>query len=41
MDEQGNFHPAEDITRAEAAVMLYNALEYIEAHPAPAGGYPE
>lgn len=41
LDTEGKFHPAADITRAEAADMIYNALEYIAAHPAPAGGYPE
>ena len=38
LDAKGNFHPADPITRADAAVMTYNALQYIEAHPAPAGG---
>ncbi|CAH1210474.1 hypothetical protein PAECIP111892_03502 [Paenibacillus auburnensis] len=37
LDSSGKFHPAADITRAEAAEMVYNALEYIAAHPAPAG----
>lgn len=35
LDEQGNFHPKAEISRAEAAVQIYNALEYIKAHPAP------
>lgn len=38
LDAKGNFHPADNITRAEAAEMTYNALEYIKAHPAPAEG---
>ncbi|MDN4078280.1 S-layer homology domain-containing protein [Paenibacillus polymyxa] len=33
LDGKGNFHPKSVITRAEAAVMLYNALEYLNAHP--------
>jgi hypothetical protein len=37
LDSSGKFHPAADITRAEAAEMIYNAMEYIAAHPAPAG----
>lgn len=41
LDSAGKFHPAAGVTRAEAAEMIYNALEYIAAHPAPAGGYPE
>lgn len=41
LDSAGKFHPAADITRAEAAEMIYNALEYLAAHPAPAGGLPE
>lgn len=41
LDAAGKFHPAADITRAEAAELIYNALEYIAAHPAPAAGYPE
>ncbi|GLX66612.1 S-layer homology domain-containing protein [Paenibacillus glycanilyticus] len=35
LDEQGNFHPKSDITRAEAAEQIYNVLEYIKAHPTP------
>lgn len=41
LDSAGKFHPAAGITRAEAAEMIYNALEYIAAHPAPAGGLQE
>ncbi len=33
LDGNGKFHPKSEITRAEAAVMLYNALEYLKAHP--------
>jgi hypothetical protein len=33
LDSDGNFHPQADITRAQAADMIYNALKYI--HPAP------
>jgi hypothetical protein len=39
LDKAGNFHPADNITRADAAEMIYNALAYIAAHPAPAGGF--
>lgn len=35
LDEQGNFHPKAEITRAEAAEQIYNVLEYLKAHPAP------
>ncbi|WP_379138896.1 S-layer homology domain-containing protein [Paenibacillus sp. sgz500958] len=35
LDSKGNFKPAGPITRADAAEMTYNALEYIKAHPAP------
>ncbi len=31
----GNFRPKDDITRGDAAVQIYNALEYLKAHPAP------
>ncbi|WP_019914764.1 S-layer homology domain-containing protein [Paenibacillus sp. HW567] len=41
LDSAGKFDPAAGITRAEAAEMIYNALEYIAAHPAPAGDLPE
>ncbi|OKP83083.1 S-layer protein [Paenibacillus sp. P3E] len=41
LDGTGKFHPSAGITRAEAAEMIYNALKYIDAHPAPAGGLPE
>jgi len=41
LDAKGHFHPADNITRASAAEMTYNAIQYIEAHPAPAGGFPE
>ncbi|WP_258296863.1 S-layer homology domain-containing protein [Paenibacillus peoriae] len=32
LDASEKFHPKSEITRAEAAVMLYNALEYLNAH---------
>ncbi|MDQ6417921.1 S-layer homology domain-containing protein [Paenibacillus sp. LHD-117] len=35
LDEQGNFHPKAEISRAEAAEQIYNVLEYVKAHPAP------
>jgi hypothetical protein len=36
LDADGNFKPQEKITRAEAAVLVYNAIAYAAAHPAPA-----
>lgn len=36
LDAEGNFHPKAEITRAESAEMIYNAIEYVKAHPAPA-----
>jgi hypothetical protein len=33
LDASGNFNPKTQITRAEAAIMVYNALEYLKAHP--------
>jgi hypothetical protein len=39
LDSDGNFHPQADITRAQAAEMIYNALKYVHAasnqNPAP------
>ncbi|WP_340400282.1 S-layer homology domain-containing protein [Paenibacillus sp. FSL H8-0079] len=35
LDADGNFHPKQTITRAEAAVMMYNAIEYMESFHAP------
>ncbi|MFS0873291.1 S-layer homology domain-containing protein [Paenibacillus xylanilyticus] len=35
LDADGNFNPKETITRAEAAVMMYNAIEYMEKFNAP------
>ncbi|WP_138494234.1 S-layer homology domain-containing protein [Paenibacillus pinistramenti] len=39
LDDKGSFNPKGNITRAEAAVMLYNAIEFVNGHPyqAPAG----
>ncbi|MGM1020807.1 MAG: S-layer homology domain-containing protein [Bacillota bacterium] len=34
LDASGKFNPKSEITRAEAAIMLYNALEYLNAHKA-------
>ncbi|MNC62157.1 hypothetical protein D3C75_1121510 [compost metagenome] len=31
LDANGKFNPKQEITRAEAAVMLYNALEYLKS----------
>lgn len=38
LDREGNFHPKKEITRAEAAIEISNALQYLKAHPAPAQG---
>ncbi|MEI7884136.1 MAG: S-layer homology domain-containing protein [Clostridia bacterium] len=35
LDSAGKFQPKAKITRAAAAEQIYNALEYIKAHPAP------
>ncbi|WP_341281446.1 S-layer homology domain-containing protein [Paenibacillus sp. FSL H8-0537] len=35
LDADGKLHPKEEISRADAAVLTYNVLEYIAAHPAP------
>jgi hypothetical protein len=35
LDADGGFRPTEAITRADAAVQIYNALEYLKTHPAP------
>jgi hypothetical protein len=34
LDGEGKFNPKAEISRAEAAEQIYNALEYIKAHPA-------
>jgi hypothetical protein len=35
LDANGKFNPKSEITRAEAAVMVYNALEYLNAGHIP------
>ncbi|WP_227020085.1 S-layer homology domain-containing protein [Sinanaerobacter chloroacetimidivorans] len=35
LKEDGTLNPKAEITRAEAAAEVYNALEYLRAHPAP------
>ncbi len=35
LDEEGNFRPKDAITRGEAAVMLYNMIDYMERYTAP------
>lgn len=35
LDAAGNFNPKGEVSRAEAAEQIYNALEYLKAHPAP------
>lgn len=34
LDADGGFRPKEAVTRADAAVQIYNSLEYLQAHPA-------
>ena len=38
LDQNGEFHPKKEITRAEAAVEVSNALNYLKAHSAPEQG---
>ncbi|ANS73465.1 hypothetical protein AWM70_01765 [Paenibacillus yonginensis] len=33
LDDNGKFNPKGSVTRAEAAVMLYNMLEFVNSHP--------
>jgi hypothetical protein len=40
LDANGKFNPKEKLSRAEAAEQLYNALEYLKAHTAPATTQP-
>lgn len=35
LDADGNFNPKQTMTRAEAAVMMYNAIEHMESFHAP------
>ncbi|MEK4849179.1 S-layer homology domain-containing protein [Paenibacillus sp. FSL H7-0756] len=35
LDNSGKLNPKQEITRAEAAVAISNALSYLKAHPAP------
>lgn len=35
LDADGKFNPKAELSRADAAEQLYNALEYLKAHPAP------
>jgi hypothetical protein len=35
LDSEGKFNPKAKISRLEAAEQIYNALAYLEAHPAP------
>lgn len=36
LDAEGSLHPKDVITRSEAAELIYNAIEYVKAHQAPA-----
>lgn len=38
LDNDGNFHPKQDISRADAAVSLYNALAYLKTSAADRAG---
>lgn len=33
LDEKGNYHPQDQITREEAAILIYNAVQYLDAQP--------
>lgn len=35
LDSSGNFRPQDQVTRSEAAVMVYNALEFLKTHNYP------
>ncbi|MFD2369057.1 S-layer homology domain-containing protein [Brevibacillus sp. GCM10020057] len=35
LDEQGNFHPKQALSRQETAELIQHAVEYIQAHQAP------
>lgn len=35
LDADGKFNPKQALSRGEAAELIYNALEYVAAHPAP------
>lgn len=35
LDADGGFRPKDAVSRADAAVQVYQALEYLKAHPAP------
>jgi hypothetical protein len=35
LDADGGFRPKEPVTRADAATAVYQALEYLKAHPVP------
>ena len=41
LDDSGKLNPKKEITRAEAAVEISNALAYLKAHPAPAAAVDE
>lgn len=41
LDKNGEFHPKKEITRAEAAIEISNALNYLKAHPAHKQGESE
>ena len=38
LDKEDKFNPNDELSRAEAAEMLYNALEYLKAHPSQDSG---
>ncbi|WDV92935.1 S-layer homology domain-containing protein [Brevibacillus parabrevis] len=40
LDDGQKMHPRDAITRQEAAEIIYNALEYVKAHPGPAESTP-
>ncbi|MDF2678830.1 MAG: S-layer domain protein [Brevibacillus sp.] len=41
LDADRKLHPKEELTRADAAELIYHALEYLQAHPGPAAETPK
>jgi hypothetical protein len=41
LDADRKLHPKGELTRADAAELIYHALEFLQAHPGPAGQTPQ
>lgn len=41
LDAEQKLHPKDELTRADAAELIYHALEYLQAHPGPASDTPQ